>query len=434
MKGGVPNIKYYALKQFAHFVRPGAQRVNVNYGSAGDQVRIAAFKDPNTGATTFVLSNNGTTDINVSLSLKNATIPAVFQQYRTSATENCLRIADIAGAANTLVNLPAGSIVTLYAGPDLVTPQLTTASAKVTPTQWADAWNTNALRQAAFKGDYDTVKSLIASGADVNTAFGNGWTPLFTAAASPYNKADLIIKALLNAGANFNQKDVEGLTALHVAAMNQIPAYGTVDSIAAERIKALINAGADVNARDAYGRTPLMYAAMMPKLGGDFGQADTSSIEALLAAGADQTLLDNSGRSARDWAIAESAPEAVALLSPPGSIEAHVFKDNNGNGARRRRNRPGQRHRLHRPQQQRPLRPRRADRPHQQRRRGGVHGPAHRHVQPACRRPRRHLHARRSGRHGNGHQQRRGERAAALRAARRPRAHGHRHAQRLRRE
>ena len=330
MTNGVPNAKYYALKHFAHFIRPGAQRIDVAY--TGDTVRVSAFKHPTSGALTIELSNNRTTPVDVNLSLAGLSIPASFQQYRTSANENCVQLANVAGAANMVVTLPAGSIVTLYAGPDLVTPQLATGSPLVTPTQWSDAWSSNALRSAAMTGSLDTVKSLIANGADVNAAFGNGWTPLFTASASPQNKADMIVDALLNAGADPLHRDVDGATALHVAAMSEIPAYGTIPQISASRVKRLLAAGVPVNAQDNYGRTALIYAAMLPKIGGDFGRADTSVLQALLAAGADPTIKDLTGRTALDWAIAENAKQAIGVLSPPGTLEAHVYKDNNANG------------------------------------------------------------------------------------------------------
>ncbi|HEX8323597.1 MAG TPA: SdrD B-like domain-containing protein [Tepidisphaeraceae bacterium] len=329
MKNGVPTTKYHALKHFAHFVRPGDQRVDVQY--LGDSVRVSAFKGPTTGALTIVMSSVSTTDVNVNLSLAGMAVPAKFRQYRTSATENCAEIAPLTGAANMTVALAPNSIVTLYSGPDLVTPMPTTASTRVTPTQWADAWNSNALRQAAMKGEHDKVVQLIAGGADVNAAFGNGWTPLFTAAASPYNKADLIIRDLLAAGANPLKRDVEGLTALHVAAMNEIPAFGTVDTLAAKRVELLLAAGVPVNAQDHYGRTALMYAAMLPKVGGNFGASNTSVLQALLAAGANRDIKDSSGRTALDYAKQEYATENIAVLSDPGAIEARVFKDVNGN-------------------------------------------------------------------------------------------------------
>jgi len=265
MNGTTPNLKYYALKQFAHWVRPGMVRVGTAY--SGDAVRVAAFKDLSTDAFSIVLSNNRTTDVDVSLSLNGTDIPAEFQQYRTSATENCVTLDPITGAATITVHMPAGSITTLYAGLDLPMPTNTTAASFVAAQGPAGAYLTDALHTAAFKGDLTTVKQLIADGADVNSVAPNGWTPLFEAAASSYNKSDQIITALLQAGADPQHRDLNGMTALHVAAMSEIPAFGTVSSIAANRINLLIAAGIDVNALDNFGRTPCITRPCSPSSG-----------------------------------------------------------------------------------------------------------------------------------------------------------------------
>ena len=330
MNGTTPNIKYYALKQFAHFIRPGMVRIGVNY--TGDSVRVSAFKAPDNSATTIVLSNDRTTDVNVQISLSGMTIPAQFQQYRTSATENCVTLNPITGAPTITVTLPANSIVTLYSGPALPVVTNTTAATPTTEQNATGAYLTDALHTAAFTGQLNMVNQLIADGADVNSVAPNGWTPLFEAAASPYNRADQIITALLQAGADPLHVDNEGFTALHVAAMSEIPAYGTASGIAANRINLLLAAGVNVNAVDNYGRTALDYAAMLPKLGADLVTQDTSPIQALLNGGADTTIKDDNGLTAFDWAEAEGATAAVPLLSATGSLSVTAFSDINQNG------------------------------------------------------------------------------------------------------
>ena len=343
MKGGTPNTKYYALKHFAHFIRPGAQRIDVHY--TGDLVRVSAYRDPKTGALTIELSNARTTPVDVQLSLSNLTLPASFKQYRTSATENFVQLANVAGGAKPVVNLPAGSIVTLYAGTEPAAQNVTTAAKFAPQKAIPDVYDTDPLRLAALMGAVDDVKDLIAAGHDVNAAFSNGWTPLFAASSSPYYWVDWNMQLLLDAGANPQLRDTEGMTALHVAAMSEIGAYGTAPSIGAKRVQILLDAGIDVNARDNNGRTALMYAAELPKVGGDLTTVDTSVIEKLLDAGADPTLKDNFGRTAADFAKAENATAALALLPnnptpppppppPPGgaSIRAYVVNDTNKNG------------------------------------------------------------------------------------------------------
>jgi O-glycosyl hydrolase/ankyrin repeat protein len=343
MKSGVPNPKYYALKHFARFIRPGAQRIDLQTTGAGDSVRASAYKHPTTGAFTIELSNSRTTDVALTLNLSGVTIPASFKVYRTTATQNCVQLSSVKAGSTFTVTLPAGSIETLYAGPAAVMPTLTTASASVTPKQWADAWSSTPLNKAIMKGDYDTVKSLIAGGANVNTVFGNGWTPVFIASASGANRTDLILNALLDAGANPLTRDTESATPLHVAAMSEILSNGTVKELSVIRVKRLIDAGVPVNAQDGYGRTALIYAAMFPKRGADLAAADTSVLQALLDAGADKTIKDKLGRTAYDWAVAEHASEAMALLGQPtppppppptgtASIRAYVINDLNQDG------------------------------------------------------------------------------------------------------
>lgn len=82
-------------------------------------------------------------------------------------------------------------------------------------------------------------------------------------------RADLVkVTALINAGANVNEEDEYGWTALHLAA-----AYGHV-----EVVRTLLTNGADPNLRNAQGRNPLMYAAA-------FGH--TQIVEDLIAADTD---------------------------------------------------------------------------------------------------------------------------------------------------
>ena len=338
MSGTTPNPKYYALKHFAHFIRPGAQRIDVKY--YGDLVRVSAYKDPKTGALTIELSNSRTTDVDVQLSLANLAVPASFKQYRTSATENFKQLANVTGGANVVVSMPAGSIVTLYAGPEPAFTNVTTAAKFAPQKPIPDVFESDPLRFAALMGNVDDVKDLIAAGHDINAPAANGWTPLFAAASSPYYWVDWNMQLLLAAGADPQARDTEGMTALHVAAMSEIAAYGTTASVAAKKVQILLDAGIDVNARDRNGRTALMYAAELPKVGGDLVTVDTSVLQTLLAAGADPKLKDDFGRTAMDYAKGENFAEALALLPanppppPPGtaSIRAYVIGDTNKNG------------------------------------------------------------------------------------------------------
>ena len=139
------------------------------------------------------------------------------------------------------------------------------------------------VADAAMIGDLDTVRTLLRSAADVNSAQGDGmtalhwaavagdaemtelllyaganvrattrlgaFTPLFLAAKSGHAS---IIEPLLDAGANTESAGVGGVTPLMVAASS-----GEVDAV-----QLLIDAGADVNAAETgRGQTPLIFAA-----------------------------------------------------------------------------------------------------------------------------------------------------------------------------
>jgi ankyrin repeat protein len=93
------------------------------------------------------------------------------------------------------------------------------------------------------------------------------------------------LRALLNRGAPLDGRDPAGLSALHVAAMND----------RTDAIRALLEAGADVNARTEIGSTPLMAAAR---------SGAVAAVNELIAAGADVMIANRRGQIAFDFANA----------------------------------------------------------------------------------------------------------------------------------
>ena len=104
------------------------------------------------------------------------------------------------------------------------------------------------LNRAALKGRTDDAKALLQKGALVNyqdrTALTNAaeWGHL------------AIVNMLLEAGADVNQQDKEGDTAISRVIINLDRNYEKI-------VKELLEAGADVNAKNKYELTALMLAS-----------------------------------------------------------------------------------------------------------------------------------------------------------------------------
>lgn len=69
-----------------------------------------------------------------------------------------------------------------------------------------------------------------------------------------FEKFEILMNSLVNAGSNINAKDKYGRTPLHYAAIIHNPIY----------IEILLNSGADVDAQDCEGNTPLHLAMSIP--------------------------------------------------------------------------------------------------------------------------------------------------------------------------
>lgn len=166
-----------------------------------------------------------------------------------------------------------------------------------------------AATRDSYQGRAEAVTTLLANGADARIADACGNTPLHHAARC----AEPIVAALLlDAAADVNAVDADGLTALGIACGNANwdvaaflvehgakpdidraqPALAMAAGIADDDpagIKLLLKQRASVNGRAALERTPLMAAALA-------GHARIA--EVLLTAGADPQLADHRGTTA----------------------------------------------------------------------------------------------------------------------------------------
>lgn len=108
-----------------------------------------------------------------------------------------------------------------------------------------DTNQTPGIHTAIISGNTETIKQLIASGADINELEpGSGSTPLMTAAL--LNRVEMA-KVLLEAGATIDSKNYDGSTALHTAAF----------FCHTDMVKLLIGKGADKSIRNNAGATAL---------------------------------------------------------------------------------------------------------------------------------------------------------------------------------
>jgi ankyrin repeat protein len=203
------------------------------------------------------------------------------------------------------------------------------------------------VADAAMRDDGAEVSALLTRGADVNQAQGDGMTALHWAAER--GNAD-IAQRLLSAGANPGVSTrIGGITPLHVAAKGghadvarllvearadvkaltttgAAPLHYAAASGSAPSIRVLLEAGADLNVREPqWGQTPLMFAAAAGR---------TDAVTALIARGADVAVtarvvdlaernrVDGQESRSRNARVAAIQRERAAALAASGAPAA----------------------------------------------------------------------------------------------------------------
>lgn len=155
------------------------------------------------------------------------------------------------------------------------------------------------LYVAARQGRLEAVRKLMQYGASLEAANDSGHTPLMAAVVAENIE---VVQLLLRAHASIKASTPgTGQTVLHWAVAHPPKNPVAVATI----IRQLVNAGANVNEKSRDGATPLIQAAW-------FGSEPV--LNALLECGADPRLADASGRKPAQLAKERGHHSAAALL------------------------------------------------------------------------------------------------------------------------
>jgi ankyrin repeat protein len=117
------------------------------------------------------------------------------------------------------------------------------------PNEVFRVYDTSALMLAAIRGEAPIVELLIEAGADVDWVGIHGYNALSAAVRSCRAGWD-VAQALLDAGADIENRSGASLTPLMVAIQEERPTF----------VRGLIARGADIDALNAYGEGALNYA------------------------------------------------------------------------------------------------------------------------------------------------------------------------------
>jgi ankyrin repeat protein len=174
---------------------------------------------------------------------------------------------------------------------------LCSAFAGFVPTAKAtDTSATGQFERVIRANDQVSLKKMAVSAAAVNITDKLHSTALHYAALYGSPEA---VRILLNAGADPNAKNDQGVTPLVYAAYNL------------EKTRMLVEKGADVNAAGSAGITPLMIAASVHN--------NAETVRYLLAKGAQVKAIDSTGSDALMRAAGKSESEVVQLLLAKGA-------------------------------------------------------------------------------------------------------------------
>ena len=154
------------------------------------------------------------------------------------------------------------------------------------------------LLWACIRGQLEVARLLVAKGADVNLAQGDGWTPLHAAVCDGNDATHVALtRLLLEHGANREARNGLGWTPLHAAALKGNTATMGI----------LLEQKAEASAKDNTGATPLHIAAEQGRI---------EAVTLLLDKGADAGAKDNNGKTPAHRALANAQLPIVERCWP----------------------------------------------------------------------------------------------------------------------
>ena len=159
-----------------------------------------------------------------------------------------------------------------------------------------DVFERTALHWASFLGNVVMIKELLNHGADPDSRDVRGFTHLHLASMS-YKFSSLCVKALLEAGAHVDMRDNRGISALSFSVFARDEDINAVNT--------LLDFGADISSRSLTGKTPLLYAVKANNL---------IFLSYLITRGADTSVENYNGDSTLDLAILHKSHECLELL------------------------------------------------------------------------------------------------------------------------
>ncbi len=192
-----------------------------------------------------------------------------------------------------------------------------------------DPRNSFCLHEAAGNGRQEIVSWLLRQGAEINQPNEDGDTALMDAARNGHHE---VVTSLIERGADVQVHNAKGDGLLHAAAwwlpclipvlplglpVNETNAEGTTplhvaaSSGDARAVEALVKAGASLNVQNHDGNTPLHLAFSEEELRPD---VEFPIFQALVVAGIDRSIRNAEGKTAHDLAVGHRYPREYLQL------------------------------------------------------------------------------------------------------------------------